>query len=553
MRQSASPMRTAPESEAVQRDLVRLQRGVQRRLQAEVRAHLGTNSPALERYYRDYLRDLRRFHSISTYGALYESVLASDIVLIGDYHTLRQSQEVAHRLLERVIADPRPVCLALEMVLEEHQAHLDAYLAGALSETEFLAAIQYRRNWNFAWSHYKPLLETARRQGVRVVGINHAPRSVAGGIRARDARIAASLVGAMGRQPEARWLVLIGDMHLAANHLPAELDRRLAQGAFGTRRRLIVYQNSDALYWHLAERGAEATTRVVQMGPERYCVLEVPPYVKLQSYLGWEREQDALEEAFGDAGPEPTCAALVEHLVAQLGEFFGLPAVDGACDVFANLDENFFDTLAASESLGDERRREIHLHAFSNRSCFVPELDLAYLPYLSVNHAAEEGMHLMQWRLAGIRPAAADAYQEFYARILWSALGYAASKTVNPWRRATGEDAFREFSREASRALHEPELAFRKLVARFVVQHKDHEVARRHGRRGRLKQVYEQDLEVVLEVCIALGYMLGESLAAALRDGRLGRESMRELVLGRRDEPPATTYFHLVDWLATRA
>jgi hypothetical protein len=111
----------------------------------------------------------------------------------------------------------------------------------------------------------------------------------------------------------------------------------------------------------------------------------------------------------------------------------------------------------------------------------------------------------------------------------------------------------REFSRDASRALHEPELAFRKLVARFVVQHKDHEVARRHGRRGRLKQVYEQDLEVVLEVCIALGYMLGESLAAALRDGRLGRESMRELVLGRRDEPPATTYFHLVDWLATRA
>jgi hypothetical protein len=200
--------------------------------------------------------------------------------------------------------------------------------------------------------------------------------------------------------------------------------------------------------------------------------------------------------------------------------------------------------------LGEERQREIHLHAFTNRSCFVPELELVYLPYLSVHHAAEEAMHLVLWRVHGFEPAAHAEEEKFYAQVLWCALGFAASKIVNPRRRAPDEAEYRTFLRVASRALREPDLAFRKLVARFVVQHLDHERARRAGRRGRLMQIYEQEQEVTLEVVHALGTLLGDRLARALREARLDRGAARQLLQRIAAGRPAATYFELAERLA---
>jgi len=528
----------------LQRMSLRLQRGVQRRLQAALRAHVGSNPPALERYYRDYLRDLRRLHRMSSYGELHQALLDADLVLIGDYHTLRQSQEIARRLLERAALDERPVLFGVEMVLAEHQVQLDAYMRGELTDEEFLTAIRYRQNWNFRWRNYRPLLETARRVGARVLAVNTTGSSA----RARDARMAARLVAIQREHPGARLLVLVGDMHLAANHLPAALDREQTRAGLPPDRRLIVYQNSDDLYWNLAARGAEASTQVVRMGSNRFCVLEVPPWVKLQSYLGWEKELEALEESL--EGPETTATSVVEHLVRQLGDFLGLPPADVAVEVFSNLDEGFFDAVGHAE-LDDQRVREIHLQVFSNRGCYVPEIGVVYLPYLSAHHAAEEAMHVVQYAAGGFTPVVGDVVEDFYARILWGAYGHAASKIVNTRRQAPGEALFRGFLRAAARQLHEPELVFRKLVARFVVQHLDHEHRRVHGSRGRLQQIYAQELDVTLEIVQALSGILGEKLFAALRDGRLTRESFRDLVCAPRPASPSQTYFDLVRRLTT--
>lgn len=541
-----APVESEPES--TRRALLRLQRGVHRRLQAEVRAFTGGNSPAIERYYREYTREFKRYQSVSSYGELHQTLLDSDLVLIGDYHTLRQSQQAALRLLQRAAADSRPACLGVEMILAEHQECLDSYMAGTLSDGDFLRAVQYHRTWNFDWENYRPLFAEARRLGVRVLGINHPARGPRSRIQERDGRIAESLGAILQARPEARLLVLIGDLHLASNHLPRALDRRL--GLLGLQpRRLLVYQNSDTLYWSLAERGSEVETQVVRLGRGRYCVMEVPPYVKLQSYLSWEQALERCGDGAGrpDDWPEPSCANVLAHLVAQMCQFLELPLVEAGCEVFTSLDESFFEALHAASVLGEERVRQIHLNAFANRSCCVPELDLVYLPYFSVNHAAEEAMHVVMAKLDGAMRAERDAYEDFYAHVLWAGLGYVGSKIVNSRRRASTEADFRNFLQVASRRLHDPELAFRKLVARFVVQHKDHEGARRTGRRGRLKQIYDQEIEVRIEVTLALGYMLGEAIAVALRAGKLGRPWLRDLVLSPLAPTPSERYFSLID------
>ena len=533
------------EPESVRSAVLRLQRGVQRLLEAELRAVTGGDTPALERYEREYLREFRRHQSLVSFGDLLQAILETDLFFVGDYHTLRQSQDLARRLLERAAAEPRPLVLAVEMVLQEHQEHLDAYMRGAIDDADFLERIEYHRTWNFDWDNYRPLFDAARRHGVAVVGINEATRGARRNLRERDKAIAAALADTIVARQGARLMVLVGDLHLAASHLPRALDAHL-EGLQLQRRRLVVFQNADTLYWTLAERGDGRGTPVVQLGPDRYCVMEVPPYVKLQSYLSWERALEKLhdeDESNSEWTLEHSAVQLFEALARQLARFFGLPTLSPGCEVFTNLDETFFSTIEHTEGLEASRAREIRLLAFGNRSCFVPELDLVYLPFFSVNHAAEEAMRALQARVAGRPKRRGDPYEDFYGRAFGAAIGFLGSKLVNPHRLATTEAEFRGFLRGAERQLHEPRLAFRKLVARFVVQHQEHERRRLAGGRGRLKQIYEQDLEVLLEVTFALGYRLGDRLAAALLDGTLAPEALRALVFPPPGKLASASYF----------
>lgn len=530
-----------------QQALVRLQRSVHRLMQAEVRAYTGGRTPALERYYREYMREFRRRHEVTSFGDLHQSMLESDLVFVGDYHTLRQSQELACRLLDRAAHDERPTVLALEMVQRQHQEHIDAFMRGDIDDRAFLQRIDYRRTWNFDWTNYKPLFESARALGVRVVGINHPRQNGRQRLHQRDDAIAESLVDVILSWPDARIMVLIGDLHLASKHLPRALERRLlAQGV--SRHTLIVYQNSDALYWTLAEEGSAPNAQVVRLGGDRFCVMEVPPHVKLQSYLSWEHALEKLEGA-GDGDDlvmEPTHAGVFDALLRRLCQFFGFAPVRGVSEVFTNMDELFFEAVENASAFDEERVREAHLLAFANRSCFVPELDIVYLPFFSVHHASEEAMHVLQHRVQGQVRYVDDAYEDFYARVWSAASGFLASKLVNPLRVAHGETELRDFLRGAARRLHQPDLAFRKRVARFVVQHKDHERARLSGSRGRLKQIYEEDLDVRLEVAHMLGYMVGNQLASALHHGVFETADVRSLLFTHGEAPPSQRYMELL-------
>jgi len=117
---------------------------------------------------------------------------------------------------------------------------------------------------------------------------------------------------------------------------------------------------------------------------------------------------------------------------------------------------------------------------------------------------------------------------------------------VKPRRVVSREDEVRRFLRQAVRRLHEPQLIFRKRVARFVVQHKDLERTHADEPRGRLKQIYDESLDIQLEVTFQLGAMLGEGLGAALQQGRIDRDFLRQHLLAMQDLLPSERYFRLL-------
>ena len=142
-----------------------------------------------------------------------------------------------------------------------------------------------------------------------------------------------------------------------------------------------------------------------------------------------------------------------------------------------------------------------------------------------------------------------DAYEEFYVRCLRNAFAFLASKLVNPRRVASSETEIRQFLRRAVRRLHEPQLIFRKRVARFVVQHKDLERSNVLEPRGRLQQIYQEGLDIQLEVTFLLGCILGDQLTAALHSGHVDRNDLRQHLLAMEDQAPSRRYFKILEQL----
>ena len=58
---------------------------------------------------------------------------------------------------------------------------------------------------------------------------------------------------------------------------------------------LIIYQDSEKLYFRLAQKYLETKTEVIRLDKRSFCVLGSPPWVTWQSYLIF------LEKSFDDA------------------------------------------------------------------------------------------------------------------------------------------------------------------------------------------------------------------------------------------------------------
>jgi len=78
--------------------------------------------------------------------------------------------------------------------------------------------------------------------------------------------------------PGSRLLVLFGESHMAPQHLPAAVKRKLPDA-----RVLTLLQNVDSLYWQ-AEEEPGARVEAVRVSRDVFCVFNATPLEKYESY-----------------------------------------------------------------------------------------------------------------------------------------------------------------------------------------------------------------------------------------------------------------------------
>ncbi|MEM6296636.1 MAG: ChaN family lipoprotein [Myxococcota bacterium] len=95
----------------------------------------------------------------------------ADYVLFGETHLDDQTHRLENAVLEGLIAarGAERTVLTMEMFKRDQQAGLDGYIAGSLTEAQFL---EQAPPWPNYRTGYRPLVETAKQHGVPVVGAN---------------------------------------------------------------------------------------------------------------------------------------------------------------------------------------------------------------------------------------------------------------------------------------------------------------------------------------------------------------------------------------------
>jgi hypothetical protein len=540
------------------RELIAIQKRVWRRLRHEIQASLAEPAANVSIYLEEYERELRTFQAPCSRDDLLASVLSAEIVYVGDYHTLRQSQKTLVRLLAAAALSGREIVVALEMVHAADQAALDLFMKETIDEAAFRRAIRYEETWGFDWRNYSEIFALARRRNVRVVGMNSDPKGhTRDHLLERDFRAAEVVVRETLERPRALVFVFDGDLHVARDHLPMIVDS-LLERAGKKREKTIVHQNSEAIYWALASQRQEQEVSIVRLDRDAFCILNASPIEKLQSYLNWQAERDELEpkddsgwaeilaaededDDAGDEGEELSTGAdyteQVHGFLKTLAHFLGIERDDlDDFELFTVKDLDFLDYLA--ERFTKRELADLKRQVASGESYFIPKGNIIYLGDLSVSNAAEEVAHFLHWKCSGIGTIPKEPVHDFYLRAITEALGFFGSLVVNHKRDCWRETDCEQFVARKSARDASPEDRFQRLACQLVLQHKKNERRRLEtGRWARLAKIYEQPAEMHLRITHMLGHMLGDKLYNALVAGAIEKEFIRGLFFEKHPTP----------------
>lgn len=99
-----------------------------------------------------------------------ETLAKHQLVLVGERHSIASHHLGQLEVIKMLFSRGVPVSIGMEMMRQDSQDFIDAWIAGKLDEDEFQTI--YRDNWNFPWPLYRPLFIFARENKIPIIGLN---------------------------------------------------------------------------------------------------------------------------------------------------------------------------------------------------------------------------------------------------------------------------------------------------------------------------------------------------------------------------------------------
>jgi len=514
------------------------------RLKKEI---FGVDRNSTRRYIQEFHNDYDRFEEASSFDDLVITSCKSDIVYVGDYHALASAQAFEARLLKEIASRTTRVVLCVEMLFGRQQRILERFLHDEISEEEFLRRIRYELEWGYDWSSFRQVFQVAKEYGLAVFGIDCEPRNGFRYIRKRDSYAAARIVDIVQRYPDAKLVVVIGESHLARNHLPRKVQENLDRKSLECRS-LIVLQNLESVYWQLVERGLPQAD-VVRLAPDVFCVFNASPIGKYEAY------RQVLDRWKGDNEDEsvidltPTLYNIIDTILEflKVDKYAYCLRREGSCveflvdaypEVYAPDEADAFRRILRGSRFTSEEVDAVLSHIQKKGSCFVPRLNAIFLGQFDLAHGGEESAHFvnlcLKREIHEQAPMDLRQHDLFYTQVMEEALAFFGSKLIVPSRNHFFETEFYQYYRKDRDTIESnTPYAFEEFneIIHFILLHKKFET--------RYAEYDEVPPEILAGIrsqakrsnilVHELGYFLGQQIYDGYHAGAVTRREIAEL------------------------
>src|SRR3990167_3956690 len=157
-------------------ELLKIDKQLYRSNKALIEESVQHEDRAFHAYEQRYLRAVRDYQSISSVEEVMEAIMDADIIYVGDYHTLNQSQRSLLRILRLLVQKTTDFVIGLEVVQARHQQILDRFLQEKITDKTFLQKTGFQKHWFFdLWANFVPLFDFAKYHKIPVYGLEAKP------------------------------------------------------------------------------------------------------------------------------------------------------------------------------------------------------------------------------------------------------------------------------------------------------------------------------------------------------------------------------------------
>jgi hypothetical protein len=519
------------------------------------------------KYIRDFRDAYRSYEKVLSSADVQREIAKSDVVLVGDYHALPNSQRYLASFLQQAHLHRRPVVLGVETIFSRDQHILDEWQHGEIDEAELRQRIRFELDWGYDWHPFYELLSAAREHGVSIFGLDCMPREDLRKIGARDRHASDKIAEIRRGHPNSLMLVLFGESHLAPQHLPALLRQHLPE-----KRLLTVLLNVDALYWNAAGE-ADDHVEAVEVRDDVLCVFNATPLEKYENYRlcldRWGRN----DHSTPDLGP--TLYNLIDGMVRFLGINRYSPhnttqprlLVDSMPEVYSRSSDALLRRLLSRKGFTTEDRRSLLRQVRDRGSVYLAPINAVYVRQFHMTSSAEDATRFLHHACRGLpnrcngrsvvpsstteKDQQANGEDAFFIALLEHALAFFGSRILYPARPALRDSdlaALLDVTREDLE--QETALPFADALEafEFIKRHREEYFysSRRRSEESRLQlpAFTGPKYEFVLQ---RIGYLAGTDLYDAYIDGRLNTGALRKLFLTHIERPgvAAETYLQL--------
>jgi len=109
---------------------------------------------------------------LKTFAEVMEHLASKKIFYVGENHNQFSHHVMELEIIKNLHRRGKKLAIGMEMFQRPFQKPLDDYMEGRIEEREFLKKTEYFKRWGFDYNLYRPILEFARSERIRVVALN---------------------------------------------------------------------------------------------------------------------------------------------------------------------------------------------------------------------------------------------------------------------------------------------------------------------------------------------------------------------------------------------